>query len=144
MGKKEEDKLFEVLTNDNFIVQKTDRWRWNDFEIINKTSHKKYKVELKKRVGINKNTFDTTILPFSKIIEWRKVKKKYDDFLLMFSFKDGTYHIPYSTVKKLKKTDKRIKVDIFQRKSGFVHNKRLHLFIPTEHLIPLNELSVNT
>lgn len=134
-----------MLTNDNFIVKKTDRYSWNDFQIINKTSNKNYKVEHKSRLGIQKDTFQTTILPYSKIIEWRKVKKSYDDFIFMFSFfKDGTFYIPYSTVKKLAKTDNRIKIDTFKRMKGFQHRSRLHLFIPTEYLVPLNDLALNT
>ena len=141
IGKQAEDKLFDKLINDNFIVKTTKRYCWYDYQLINKKTNKKYVVELKKRLGINKNTYPTTLLPYSKIIEWRKVKKKYDDFILMFQFNNGTFYIPYSQVKKLAKTDQRIKVDTFTRTKGFSHNPKLHLYIPTEHLIPLEQLA---
>ena len=144
IGCQAEDRIFKVLSHKNFKVTATNRWKWNDFEIINKTSCKKYKLELKHRIGIRKNMFDTTIMPFSKIVEWRKVKKEYDDFILMFEFIDGTYYIPYSFVKKLATTDKRIQVKEFHRTKGCDHKSRLHLYVPVEYLIPLKQLEVNT
>ena len=76
IGSQAEDRIFKVLSHKNFKVTATNRWKWNDFEMNNKTFCKKYKLELKHRIGIRKNTFDTIIMPFNKIVEWRRVKKK--------------------------------------------------------------------
>ena len=134
-GYENELNIFDKLRNKGFSIEETDRYEWYDMKIDNE-----YLGEIKKRVDINKDTYDTTIFPFSKIREWKKVRKDYNDLILIFSFKDNDYYISYKELREFKKTDTRIKVAPFQRYKGFIHKSRLHYYVPIDLLKPLDNL----
>ena len=142
-GKKAEDDLCELLNNNNIISTETDKFCWYDFLVTGQYGSKKYLIE-HKWMFVKKDKYPTTIIPYSKVKEWRKVKKSYDGFLLIFTFNDGRHFINYKTLMKLKKVDKNIKVDWFQRYSGYKHKIKKHLFIPVTHLQPFNENTLKT
>ena len=134
--------LNELLGND-FVLHDTERYCYKDFMITNKLTNDKYAVEHKKRLGINKDRFDTTILPWSKMKTYiNNDSKTYKDLIMIFSFYDGRFYASWKNIKKLMKTDKRIEVKDFQRYKGFTHKPKKHLHIPVEHLKPLSELRV--
>ena len=137
-GKQAETELLNVLNDHNIVSTTTKKFCWHDFRINGVIGGHKFLVEHKRRFN-NKNKYDTTIVPHSKIVEWRKVKQNYDGFLLIFTFNDGRYYIDYKTLMELKKTESRIKVDWFQRYSGYKHSMRKHLFMPVSILKPFNE-----
>ena len=128
-----ETKIFDKLRQKGYIVNPTTRYDYYDCKI-----NQKYACEIKKR-NIKKDTFDTTILPFSKIQQYKQEHKKFEDLIMIFSFQDGDY---YTSYKKLCKIKERIKIDTFTRYSGFQHNKRKHIFIPTDILKPLNRIKL--
>ena len=127
-----ETTIFNKLRNKGFTVEETDRYDWFDCKI-----NDNYLGEVKKRL-VKKDTFDTTIIPMSKIREWKKVKQDYRDLILIFTFKDCDTYISYREVCKLIKTDNRIKIANFQRNKGFTHTVKKHLFIPTDLLHPFD------
>lgn len=140
IGKLTEKYFREYVTSYNYAVETQPPFQWHDFKVTDKQTNKKFIVEVKKRIGINKNTFETTIIPQSKILEWDKVKHKYNDFWMIFAFNDGNFFIKKSDLDRLAQTDNRIKVDTFQRHKGYSHKPRQHLFIPVEYLKPLDQL----
>ena len=118
-----ETKIFDKLREKGYIVEPTRRYEYYDCKINNK-----YACEIKKR-NIEKDTFNTTILPFSKICEYKKEHKKYEDLIMIFSFQDGDYYTSYYKLCKIKE---RIKIDALTRYSGFEHKSRKHIFIHVE------------
>ena len=117
----------------NIIIEPTDRYCFYDYLI-----NDKYLCEVKKR-NIIKDKYDTTIFPLSKIRAYQQIKKDYKDLILIFCFNDNDYYITYD---KLIKNKKDIQIKPFIRYSGFIHNPRPHLFIPTSLLSPLTELTL--
>ena len=124
-----ETDIFDKLRNKGFEVTTTSRY--NPFDCI---INNKYVGEIKKR-NIDKNTYSTTILPYSKLVEYKKVRKDYKDMILIFKFLD---YDCYTTYRELCKTN--IEIKPFTRYSGFEHKSRNHVFIPTTLLKPLDEL----
>ena len=136
-------KFLNKLLGNNFVLKDTERYCYKDFMITNKLTNDKYAIEHKKRLGINKNSFETTIVPWSKIKTYIKNDcKKCKDLILIFSFHDGRFYTSWNKMQKLMKKDKRIQVKDFQRYKGFVHAPKKHLFIPVDYLKPLSELRV--
>ena len=105
--------------------------RYDPFDCI---INNKYVGEVKKR-NTNKNTYPTTILPYSKLLEFKKVRHDYEDLILIFKFRDCDCYTTYQELCRNK-----IKVKPFTRYSGFTHKSRKHAFIPTTLLQPLDEL----
>ena len=142
-GKKDEIQFFDKLTTllgKNFHIDSTHRYSWYDYKLTHKLTKNKYAYELKCRNDINKNTYDTTIIPASKIKKYIENKDQFKNFVFIFSFLDGDYYIKLSQIIKLMKKDKRFKFDYFQRHKGFSHSPKKHLFIPVEYLQPLQML----
>lgn len=142
VGEAEEEKFFNVI-KERFIVEKTNRYEWYDFILYNKNESKIYLAELKKRNN-NKNTFTTTIIPYYKIEEWKKVKKDYEDFILIFDFLDGRYYITWKQIQELIRKGHSFKIKKFQRHKGFFHNNKKHLHIPVKFLKPFEEMSLKS
>ena len=128
-----EQKIFDKLQNMGYNVQPTQRYYYCDCT-INDT----YRCEIKKR-NVNKDTYNTTILPFSKIKQYKLEYKKYKDMILIFTFEDGDY---YTTYFDLCKQKNKVKIDTFTRYSGFTHNPRKYLFIDTDLLQPLSHINL--
>ena len=128
-----EHSIFQKLTLQGYSLEKSNRYDFYDFKL-----NSDYLVELKSRQDINKDTYDTTILPYSKIKEFKRVKKDYRDLILIFSFSDNDNY--YVTYKQLCKAKPCIQIKPFNRYSGFKHKSKLHLFIPTHLLKPLEQL----
>ena len=124
-----ETEIFDKLRKKGFEITTTPRYDPFDY-IINK----KYVGEVKKR-NINKDAFSTTILPYSKLLEFKKVRHDYEDLILIFKFKDSECYTTYRELCRNK-----VKVKPFTRYTGFTHNIRKHAFIPTTLLQPLDEL----
>ena len=100
--------------------------RYDTFDFI---ANREYLGEIKHRNVCN-DTFDTTILPYSKLKEYQKVKNNYKDLILIFRFKNNNdYFIKYSQLMHLNKPCKKVKIAKFTRYAGFQHNNRLHVFI---------------
>ena len=124
-----ETDIFDKLRNKGFEVTTTSRYDPFDCIINNK-----YVGEVKKR-NTNKNTYPTTILSYSKLLEYKKVKKNYEDLILIFKFRDCDCYTTYRELCRNK-----VKVKPFTRYSGFTHKSRKHAFIPTTLLQPIDEL----
>ena len=135
-GHKNEQTVINCLRKKFDTVSTRDRY--DPFDLTIQDTHL---AEIKKRT-VSKNTYPDTILPYSKIKEYKKVKKNYDDLILIFCFTDGDFYITYKQLVSLQKKDKRIHIDYFTRYTGFQHKKRLHLFIPTDILFPLSDLTL--
>ena len=121
--------LIQYLKQKGFEVTTTPRYDPFDCIINNK-----YVGEVKKR-NINKDAFSTTILPYSKLLEFKKVRHDYEDLIIIFKFKDSECYTTYRELCKNK-----VKVKPFTRYTGFTHKSRKHVFIPTALLQPLDEL----
>ena len=126
--------IWDKLTKQGYEVTTTDRYNPFDCKINNT-----YVGEVKKRNN-TKDQFHTTLIPYSKLLEYKKVKKQYRDLILIFSFTDGDYYTTYRELCKRKKQDKRIQVRDFQRFKSFKHAVRKHVFIPVSLLKPLDQL----
>ena len=124
-----ETEIFDKLRNKGLEITPT--LRYDPFDCI---INSKYVGEVKKR-STNKNTYPTTILPYSKLLEFKKVRHDYKDMILIFKFRDEDC---YTTYRELCKN--RVEVKPFTRYSGFTHRTRPHVFIPTSLLKPLDEL----
>ena len=137
-GKKGEDKLYDRLRQKGYIVEEKPRWCWHDFK-LNDT----YLGEHKKRPNIYKDSYPTTIFPYSKWKEWKKVCKQYNDCIFIFTFKDGSFYTSYTHMKSLMKQGRTFEIEKkFQRHSGFTHKPRPHIHIPVDILQPLDTLKV--
>ena len=117
------------------------RFNFYDLKACNDITNKQYATEIKKRY-VTKDRYDTTIVPFSKVREYKRVKEQFEDFLFVFCFTDGNYYITYNELCKLKKHDKRIQVRSFQRFKSYTHKAKKHLFIPCDLLKPLDTLKI--
>ena len=124
-----ETEIFDKLRDKGFEITTTPRYDPFDCIINNK-----YVGEVKKR-NTNKNTYSTTILPYSKLLEFKKVRHDYEDLILIFKFRDCDC---YTTYREL--CINKVKVKPFTRYSGFTHKSRKHAFIPTTLLHPIDEL----
>ena len=134
-GKEGENNIYNKLKLQGYKVKKLDRYSQHDF-IIND----KYIAEHKTRKKISKDTFDTTIFPYSKWTAWKNIKDKYKDCIFTFSFNDGNFFIKCTDIKKYKKQGIKFQIKPFTRYSGFTHAERRHLFIPTNLLKPLEQM----
>ena len=65
-----ENDIFKKLTSQGYTLEKSNRYKFYDFKL-----NDNYLVELKSRSNINKDTYTTTILPYSKIKEFKRVKR---------------------------------------------------------------------
>ena len=124
-----ETKIFDKLREKGFEVTTTPRYDPFDCIINNK-----YVGEVKKK-STNKNAYPTTILPYSKLMEYNKVRHEYEDLILIFKFRDCDC---YTTFRELCRNT--IKIKPFTRYSGFEHKSRKYVFIPVSLLRPLDEL----
>ena len=124
-----ETEIFDKLRDKGLEITPTPRYDPFDYIINNK-----YVGEVKKR-NINKDAFSTTILPYSKLLEFKKVRHDYEDLILIFKFRDCDCYTTYRELCRNK-----VKVKPFTRYSGFTHNTLPHVFIPTTLLKPLDEL----
>ena len=121
--------IFNKLRNNGFEVSPTPRY--NPFDCkINST----YVGEVKKRNN-TKNCYPTTLLPYSKLLEYKKIKKEYKDLIIIFKFTDGEY---YTTYRELCRN--RVKIRPFTRYNGFTHKTKPHVDIPVSLLKPLDQL----
>ena len=117
-----------------YIVKPTERYEYYDCSVNNK-----YIVEVKNRHN-NKDKYNTTILPISKIKQYElQHKKDYLDMILIFVFKDGCFFTSYNDLRRNK--DK-FKIDTLTRYSGFQHKPRKHIFVKTKLLKPLDQLQL--
>ena len=121
--------IWDKLRKQGYNITPTDRYNPFDYK-INDT----YLGEVKKRNN-TKDRFPTTLLPYSKLLEYKKVKKNYKDLILIFKFTDGDYYTTYKTLCK-----NRVKYRPFTRYNGFVHETRPHVDIPISLLKPLDQL----
>ena len=128
-GLKKELDIFNKLRKRGNIVETTNRYNYFDCKINNR-----YVCEIKSR-SCSKNTYAETILPYSKILEYKKVKKDYEDLVIIFHYKDGDFYTTYRDLVKNKS-----KIAPFTRYSGFQHQTKDYVFIPVKILKPLNEL----
>ena len=128
-GSKGELEIFDKLRTKGYEVTPTPRYNSFDCKINNK-----YLGEVKKRNNA-KNRFPTTLLPYSKLLEYKRVKKQYRDLILIFKFTDGDY---YTTYRELCRN--RVKIRPFTRYNGFVHKTKPHVDIPISLLKPLDQL----
>ena len=128
-GLEGESNIFNKLRQRGFEVTTTPRYDPFDCIINNK-----YVGEVKKR-STNKNAYPTTILPYSKLLEFKKVRHDYEDLILIFKFQDCDCYTTYRELCRNK-----VKVKPFTRYAGFTHKRRKHAFIPTTLLQSLDEL----
>ena len=124
-----ETEIFDKLRQKGFEITTTPRYDSFDY-IIND----KYVGEVKKR-NTNKNTYPTTILPYSKLLEFKKVRHHYKDLILIFKFRDCECYTTYRELCKNK-----VKVQPFTRYAGFTHKTRQHAFISVSLLKPSDKL----
>ena len=122
-GYMQENKIISMLRAKGYTVNPSSRYCFYDCKI-----NDKYICEIKSR-QCKKNTFDTTILPYSKIQEFKKVRKNFKDMVLIFKFIDGSYYTTYRDVCK-----NHCKIKKFTRYSRFAHNSKKHVFIPIEYV----------
>ena len=132
-GLDNERKIFDKLQNMGYNVEPTHRYKYYDFLI-----DKKYVCEVKHR-NVKKDRYHTTILPFSKIKQYKLEHKKYKDLIMIFSFEDGNY---FTTYYDLCKNKHKVKIAPFTRYTGFTHTTRPHVFIPTYLLQPLSQIKL--
>ena len=137
-GRQAETNLYDRLRQKGYIIEEKPRWCWHDFK-LNDT----YLGEHKNRPDICKDTYDTTIFPYSKWKEWIKVRKQYQDCIFIFTFKDGSFYTSYKHIKLLVKEGRTFEIKPFQRYSGFIHKSRLHVHIPVDILKPLDTLEIS-
>ena len=131
-GASHEQKIFNKLQQMGYTIEPTSRYKYFDCLIDDK-----YICEVKKR-SVNKDRYDTTILPISKIKQYElQHKKTHLDMIMIFSFQDGCYYTSYNDLRKNKK---KFKIDTFTRYSGFEHKPKPHIFIKTELLKPLDQI----
>lgn len=130
-----ETKIFDKLQKMGYIVEPTQQWSFYDCTI-----NDKYMCEIKKRFN-TKNQYTTTILPWSKILEYNKVKKHFKNLILIFSFEDGDFYTSYNHLARMKH---KLKLKPLIRNKGFQHKSRLHLHIPIDILKPLNAISLKS
>ena len=121
--------IWDKLRKQGNTITRTDTYNPFDCKINNK-----YLGEVKKRTN-TKNRFPTTILPYSKLLEYKKVKKQYRDLILIFSFRDGDYYTTYRDLCRNK-----VEYGPLTRKKGYTHQTRTHVFIPVSLLKPLDQL----
>ena len=121
--------IFDKLSKKGYKITPTDRYNPFDCKINNT-----YVGEVKKRNN-TKDQFPTTILPYSKLVEYKKVKKNYKDLILIFSFRDGDYYTTYRELCRNK-----VEYGSLTRKKGYTHPTRTHVFIPVSLLKPLDQL----
>ena len=125
---------FIILRNKGFNIEPTERYCFYDCKI-----NDNYLCEIKKR-SIAKNKYPTTIVPYSKVLEYRKIQKSYKDFIFIFSFTDGDWYTSYNELMRLVKKNVTIYIKPFTRYTGFQHTTRKHIHIPVELLKPLEQL----
>ena len=128
-GLKQELDIMDKLRKKCNIIQTTDRYNYFDCKINNK-----YLCEIKSR-SCKKNTYEDTIFPYSKILHYKKVKKQYPNFILVFRYTDGDFYITYKDLVKNK-----AKISPFTRHKGFTHTTKKYVYIPVNILRPLDEL----
>ena len=121
--------IFDKLRNRGYEITQTARYDPFDCKINNK-----YLGEIKKRDN-KKNCYPTTLLPYSKLLEYKKIKKNHKDLILIFKFTDGDYYTTYRTLCKNK-----VKYRPFTRCSGFTHKTKSYVCIPISLLKPLDQL----
>ena len=127
-----EQKIFNKLQQMGYIIEPTSRYEYFDCFVSNK-----YICEVKKRHN-NKDKYDTTILPISKIKQYElQHKKTHLDMIMIFVFEDGCY---YTTYNDLRKNKDKFKIDTFTRYSGFEHKPKPHIFIKNDFLKPLDQM----
>ena len=130
-----ESHVFDILRNKEFSVHKPkDKYCWYDSNL-----NSNYLCEVKKRNNA-KDQYQTTIIPYSKIQEYRKVKRNYNDLVFIFSFTDGNWYTTYNELINLVRKNVTIRIESFTRYSGFQHAARKHVHIPVELLKPLDQL----
>ena len=131
-GKRWERIVFAKLEKMGYIVEPKPRREYFDCLIDDK-----YICEVKKRY-VNKDRYDTTILPISKIKQYElQHKKTHLDMIMIFAFEDGDYYTSYNDLRKNKE---KFKIDTFIRYSGFEHKPKPHIFIKNELLKPLDQI----
>ena len=136
-------KLLKSILGDKVQLEATTRYCYKDFVLTSKKTSEKYAIEHKLRLDISKKTFDTTVIPWSKILQFiKKDNERCADLLLIFTFNDGCFYVSARKLAKLRRKDSRIQVKNFQRHKGFTHNSRPHLFIPVEYLKPIESLKI--
>ena len=128
-GLNAEQDIFDKLSKKGYDITSTDRYNPFDCKINNT-----YVGEVKERTN-TKDRFPTTILPYSKLLEYKKVKKQYRDLILIFKFTDGDYYTTYRELCRNK-----VEYGPLTRKKGFIHKTKLHAFIPISLLKPLDQL----
>ena len=128
-GLSAEQDIFDKLSKKGYDITPTDRYNPFDCKINNT-----YVGEVKKRTN-TKDRFPTTILPYSKLLEYKKVKKQYRDLILIFKFTDGDYYTTYRELCRNK-----VEYGPLTRKKGYTHSTRTHVFIPVSLLKPLDQL----
>ena len=121
--------IFDKLKNNGYKVTPTPRYNPFDCKI-----NDKFVGEIKKRNNA-KNRYPTTLLPYSKLLEYKKIKKQYQDLIIIFKFTDGDYYTTYRTLCKNK-----VKYRPFTRCSGFKHQTKPYVYIPISLLKPLDQL----
>ena len=130
-----ESQVCNVFRNKGFTFKKpNDRYCFYDYNINNK-----YLCEVKTR-NCSKNRYSTTLIPFSKIQQYRQVKKHYENFLFVFCFSDGKWYTSYNELMQLVKQNVTIHIKPFTRYAGFQHATRKHVHVPVEVLKPLEQL----
>ena len=140
-GRETELDIFEFFKQkyNHFTFTQPDRFDFYDLKASNNDTNEQYLTEIKKRY-VTRDKYDTTIVPFTKVREYKRVKDDFVDMLFVFCFTDGNYYITYNELCKLKKHDKRIQVRNFQRFKSYTHKIKKHVFIPCDLLKPLDEL----
>jgi len=123
-GKNQELNLFDKINtyfNDN-LIKSVNKYEKYDFK------GDLYIYELKSRNCLL-NTFDTTIIPYSKLI-----KNKEDKQIFIFNFQDGLYYIKYNKT-QFSKYD----LNYFKRRERVDFNdiNQLYYFIPVIDLIKI-------
>ena len=122
-------KIFDKLRDKVYEITPTARYDPFDCKI-----NDKYLGEVKKRNNA-KNRYPTTLLPYSKLLEYKKIRKHYKDLILIFKFTDGDYYTTYRTLCRNK-----VKYRLFTRCSGFTHKTKPYVYIPISLLKPLHRL----
>ena len=130
-GLQHEKNVIEKLRSKGYIVEPTERYDPFDFKI-----NDNYLIELKSR-NCFKDKYQTTLLGYNKIQEYRRVKKSYKDLVLIFKFTDGEF---YTTYRKICKATPRCKIRPFTRYSGYQHQTKPYVHIPVNLLKPLKQL----
>ena len=128
-GLAQEEEMLNKLRNKGYTVETTDRYDPFDFKINNK-----YLIELKTR-SCHKHTYNTTLLPYSKLKEYRKVKKQYKDLIVIVRFTDGDFYVSYKDICKA-----HCKIRPFTRTKGYIHNTKPYIHISVSLLKPLEQM----